>query len=185
MPFGSLWLPVVVSAVAVFVASSIVHMLMRHHKDDYKGLSNEDDVRSAIRKGSPAPGFYVIPYCPDPSQMKDPAVAKKYTDGPVALVTIVKSGLPRMGKHLGQWFAFCFLTSFVAAYVARHTLAPGAEPLTVWRITGTVAFAAYGIGAIPDSIWKGLPWGNTARALADALAYALLTGLTFRLLWPA
>jgi hypothetical protein len=184
MPFGTLWLPVVVSAVAVFVASAIVHMVLRYHKSDYKGLTNEDEVRAAIRKGSPAPGFYVVPYCPDPSKMKDPAVVKKYTDGPVALVTVIRTGLPRMGKHLGLWFGYCLLTSFVAAYVARHTLAPGQDALTVMRITGTVAFVSYGVGPFQESIWKGVPWSNTMRLVLDAAAYALLTGLTFRLLWP-
>ena len=53
------------------------------------------------------------------------------------------------------------------------------------RITGTVAFAAYALSHVSDSIWKGQPWANTARAIVDGAIYALLTGLTFRLLWPA
>jgi hypothetical protein len=185
MPFGSLWQPVVVSAVVVFVASSVIHMVLRYHKADYKGLSNEEDVRGVLRKGSVTPGMYVVPYCADPSQMKDPAVAKKYTDGPVGVVTVLPSGIPNMGKYLGLWFGLCLLASFVAAYVARHTLTPGAAPMMVCRITGTVAFAAYGVGAIPDSIWHGHPWSNTMRRLLDALIYSVLTGLTFRFLWPA
>jgi hypothetical protein len=185
MPFGSLWIPVVVSAVVVFVASSLVHMVLRYHKSDYRGLSNEEDVRNVVRKGSPAAGLYVIPYCSDPSQMKDPAVAKKYAEGPVGMLTILPSGMPNMGKYLGLWFLFCFLASFVAAYVARHTLSPGSDLMTVTRITGTVAFASYGLGNIADSIWKGQPWANTGRHLIDAVIYSVLTGLTFRLLWPA
>ncbi len=185
MPFGSLWLPVVVSAVVVFVASSIVHMVLRYHKADYRGLSNEEDVRAVVRKGNPAPGLYVIPHCSDPSQMKDPAVVKKYADGPVGMLAVIPSGVPQMGKYLGLWFGFCVLASFVAAYIARHTLAPGAAPIAVCRITGTVAFVAYGLGAIPDSIWRGQPWSNTFRVLLDALIYSVLTGLTFQFLWPA
>ena len=45
MPFGSLWLPVMISAVVVFVASSIIHMALKYHKADYKSLPNEDAVR--------------------------------------------------------------------------------------------------------------------------------------------
>src|SRR5207249_10093638 len=104
--------------------------------------------------------------------------------GPVAMLTLYPKGAPAMPKHLALWFAFSVFVSFVAAYVARHTLHPGAEGLQVTRITGTVAFAAYGLSHVSDSIWKGQPWSNTARALLDGLIYALLTGLTFRLLWP-
>jgi len=85
----------------------------------------------------------------------------------------------------GQRRASAFPVFSTAAYVARHTLQPGADGLLVMRITGSVAFAAYGVSHLSDSIWKGQPWSNTARALIDAVIYALLTGLTFRLLWPA
>lgn len=184
MPFGSLWLPVLVSAAAVWLASSVLHMVLKYHRADYKGLSNEDAVAEAMRKGSPSPGYYVLPYCPDPSKFKDPAVLEKFSKGPVAYVSVVPNGMPNMGKHLGLWLGFCLLVSFVSAYIARHTLSPSSEGLLVMRITGTVAFAAYGFGNVVDSIWKGQPWGNTFRALFDSIVYAVLTGLAFRLLWP-
>lgn len=182
MPFGSLWLPVLVSAVAVWLASSIVHMVLKYHKADYKGLGNEASVAQAL-KGT-APGVYPVPYCPDPSQMKDPAVRKRYEDGPVAMLTVVPNGPPNMGKYLGQWFAFCFLVSLTAGYVARHTLAPASSGLEVMRLTGTLAFVGYGFGALQGSIWYGQPWSNTMRSLIDAAIYALVTGLVFRFLWP-
>src|SRR3990172_9025872 len=104
MPFGSLWLPVVVSAVAVWIASAVLHMLLRYHTADHRKLPNEDAVGGVMRKGAPAPGLYFLPHCPDPSQMKDPGVIKKFTDGPVALVAVMESGPPRLGKHLVQCF---------------------------------------------------------------------------------
>jgi hypothetical protein len=185
MPFGSLWLPVVVSAIAVFVLSSLAHMLLKHHNRDYRGLSNEDAVREAVRKGNPAPGVYFIPYCPDHSQMKDPAVQKKFSDGPVALLTVVPNGTPQMAKNLVQWLLLCFFVSFTAAYVARHTLSYGTAGLEVMRVTGAVALVGYAFGYFQDSIWKGIPWANSLRGIADSLVYALATGLVFRLLWPA
>ena len=185
MPFGSLWLPVIVSAVVVFVASSILHMALKYHKADYKPLSNEDAVRDALAKGNLAPGIYFTPYCPDMKQMKEPAIMEKFKKGPVALVTVLPKGAPDMPKHLALWFAFSVLVSFVAAYVARHTLQPGADGMLVMRITGTVAFAGYALSQLSDSIWKGQPWSNTLRHVVDGLIYALLTGLTFRLMWPA
>lgn len=184
MPFGSLWLPVVVAAVAVWIVSAILHMVLRYHRTDYKPLSDEAGVGPVLRKAATAPGVYAIPYCTEPSQMKDPAVRKRYEDGPVALITVLRSGPPAMGKYLLLWFLFCFLVSFVTGYLARHTLAPGADGLDVLRITGTAAFLAYGFGYIQDSIWKGIPWINSIKGIVDAAIYAVVTGVVFRCLWP-
>jgi hypothetical protein len=185
MPFGSLWIAVVVSAVVVFVGSSILHMVLKYHKADFKDLPNEAGVREALARAGAAPGLYMTPYCGDMKQMKDPAMKEKFEKGPVAILAIRPNGLPAMPGLLGLWFGFCVLVSFVSAYVARHTLHPGDDGMLVMRITGTVAFAGYGLSNVSDSIWKGQPWSNTARALLDAVVYSILTGLTFRLLWPA
>jgi len=185
MPFGSLWLPVVVSAVVVFLASSVLHMALKYHKADYKSLPNEGTVREALAKGNLAPGIYFTPYCSDMKQMKEPAMVEKFEKGPVAHITVLPKGAPMLQKHLALWFAFSLFVSFVAAYVARHTLHPGDDGMLVMRITGTVAFAASALSHLSDSVWKGQPWVNTARAVVDGVIYALLTGLTFRLLWPA
>jgi hypothetical protein len=185
MPFGSLWIPVIASAIAVFVGSSIIHMALKYHRADYKALPNEDAVREVLGKGGTSPGVYVIPYCGDMKNMKDPKFIEKYEKGPVALVSLYPNGQISMPKLLGMWFAFSVLVSFTAAYVARHTLQPGVDGMLVMRITGTVAFTAYGLSHVSDSIWKGQPWSNTIRGLLDAAIYAVLTGLVFRLLWPA
>ena len=185
MPFGSLWLPVIVSAVVVFVVSSIIHMFLTYHKADFKPLPNDDAVRQALAKGNPPPGVYFTPHCMDHKQMKEPATKEKFEKGPVAIVTVYPNGMPMLPKHLVLWFAFSAFVSFVAAYVARHTLHPGDDGMLVMRITGTVAFAGYALSHVSDSIWKGQPWSNTLRSMLDGAIYAVLTGLTFRLLWPA
>ena len=185
MPFGSLWIPVTVAAVVVFVASAVLHMVLKYHKADYRPLPNEDAVRDSLRSAAPAPGTYFTPHCPDMKQLNEPAVREKFEKGPVALVTVMPSGPPTMGKQLTLWFGFTLLVSFVSAYVARITLHPGADGLLVLRVTGTVAFAGYAVGRIMDSIWKGQPWSNTLRELLDGAIYSALTGLTFLLLWPA
>lgn len=185
MPFGSLWLPVVVSAVAVWLVSAVLHMVLKYHRADHRQLQNEDAVAPALRAAVPGPGVYMMPWCSDPSQMKDPAVRKRYEDGPVAILTVMPNGMPNMGKYLGLWFLFCLLISFVTSYVARHALNPGAYGMEVLRLTGTVAFIAYGFGYFQDSIWKAIPWSNSLRGILDAAVYALVTGLVFRFFWPA
>lgn len=184
MPFGSLWIPVLVSAVVVFVLSSILHMALKYHRADYKPLPNEDAVRDALGKGSLPPGLYQLPYCKGTKDMEAPAQKAKFAQGPVGVITIIANGAPAMGKYLGQWFVFCVFTSFTVAYVARHTLQPGADGILVMRITGAVAFTAYGFTHVLDSIWKGQPWSNTARSLIDGVIYSVATGAIFCTLWP-
>ena len=114
-----------------------------------------------------------------------PKTLKRYEDGPNAIVTVLHRGVPKMGKLLLQWFLLCVFISFTVAYIARHTLHPGEAGRIVMQITGAVAFAGYAMGYLQDSIWKGVPWGNSLRGIADAVVYSLATGLVFRLLWPA
>src|SRR5262245_30349647 len=102
MPFGSLWLPGVVSAVVVFVLSSILHMVLKYHRADFRQLAGEDAVADALRRAAPAPGVYMIPWV-EMSQMKEPAVRKRFEDGPIAHIHIAPNGPPAMGKYLAQW----------------------------------------------------------------------------------
>ncbi len=185
MPIGSLWLPGVVSAVVVFFLSSLLHMVLKYHKADFRKLPDEDGVAAALRKAGPSPGVYFIPYCAEPSQMKDPAMRKRFEEGPVVGLIVRPNGPPAIGPSLAQWFLLCLLTSFATAYIARHTLSFGTDGLTVMQVTGIVSFLAYGFGYFQDSIWKGIPWSNSLRGLLDAVLYALATGLIFRWLWPA
>jgi hypothetical protein len=185
MPIGSLWLPGLVSAVVVFVTSSVLHMVLTYHRADHKPLPQEDAIRDVLGKASLAPGVYFTPHCKDHKAINEPANLAKFEKGPVAIITVYPNGAPKMQKHLALWFGFCLAVSFTAAYVARHTLQPNALGMEVMRITGTVAFAAYCLSQASESIWKGQPWSNTFRMMLDGVIYAVVTGLVFRLLWPS
>src|SRR5262245_57001651 len=101
----SLWLPIVLSAVVVFVASAIAHMVLPYHRSDFRKLPDEAGVISALRKSSLAPGDYLFPKPDGPKAMKDPAFLETWKAGPVGRMTIMKpSGAPSMGKPLGLWF---------------------------------------------------------------------------------
>ena len=73
-----LWLPILLSAVAVFVVSSLVHMVLKWHAPDYHGFGNEDEVLAAIRKGNPSPGIYMMPFCKDMKDMATPEMQARY-----------------------------------------------------------------------------------------------------------
>lgn len=180
---SALWLPIVLAAVIVFVASSIMHMVLPYHRSDYKKLPDEEKVTSAIRAAGVTPGLYMFPFA-DHKQMKEPAVQDKFKKGPVGMITIRPSGAINLGPFLGQWFGFCLLVGFFTAYVAAHTLAAGVNYLEVFRVVGAVSFMAYGLGNFANGIWKGQPWGMVIKEVIDGLIYGLLTAGTFGWLWP-
>jgi hypothetical protein len=181
---AGLWLPIVVSAVLVFVASSLIWNVLGAHKWHIKGLPDEAATRELLSRQGVGPGQYSIPYCPDPAAMKDPAFREKLEKGPVAVLVIRKAGQPNMGAFLGSWFAFLLFVSCVVAHVCGAALDRGAPYLLVFRVAGAVALAAYSFGQIPNAIWWGRPWKSALKEFADGIVYALLTAGTFGWLWP-
>lgn len=178
-----LWLPILLSAVGVFFASSLVHMVLRWHKNDYSKLPNEENVLDAMRKEAMAPGIYMFPWHSGGADMKSPEYMEKCKKGPVGLMFLMPPGPINMGKFLGMWFVYCVLVSIFVAYLASRTVAPGTDYLMVFRVAGTVAFMGYGLGNMVDSIWRGQPWGVTIKHMIDGLIYALLTAGVFGWLW--
>ena len=178
-----LWLPIVLSAVIVFVASSILHMVLPYHRTDCKQLPDEANVLTTLRGAGLTRGYYMFPYT-NHKDMKNPATQEKFKQGPVGIVTVFPSGPPAMGKFLGMWFAYCLVVGFFVAYLAFHTVAAHSDYPVVFRVVGTAAFLAYGIGGLANGIWKGQPWSMVLKETFDGLIYALLTAGTFGWLWP-
>ena len=183
VPLTALWLPILVAAVIVFVASSLMHMLLPYHRSDYRQLPDEDKLLTALRAANLKRGFYVFPFCSH-KDMKSPAMTEKYKQGPVGMLTVLPSGPPAMPKFLGLWFGYCLIVGLFVAYLSGRTLTPGVSYLVVFRVAGTAAFLAYGLGHLIDSIWKGQMWGTTIKHVFDGLVYGLLTAGTFGWLWP-
>jgi len=180
----SLWVPIVVSAVFVFVASSIIHMMLGYHRSDWKAVPAENDTMEALRKLNIPPGNYMFPHAGGPSAMRDPAFLEKRTKGPVAILTVLKSGAPNMGPYLVQWFIYSLVVSVFAAYVTGRAVGPGTPYLAVFRFAGCTAFVAYSLGTAQESIWYGRKWSTSLRYMFDGLIYGLLTAGTFGWLWP-
>lgn len=179
-----LWLPILLSGAFVFIASSLIHMLLKWHNADYHGFANEDEVLAAVRRGNPAPGIYFVPHCNDMKQMAEPAMQAKYKEGPILKVVLRAGMAPSMGKPLAQWFVYCLIVSLFCAYLGASVLPAGTPYLHVFQVIGTAAFMAYAFAAIPHGIWWGNPWNAVAKDLLDGLIYGLITAGTFGWLWP-
>ncbi len=181
----SLWLPILLSALFVFILSSIIHMVFGYHKNDFIKVPDEDDARDKIGKLNIPPGDYVIP-CPGSSEeMKSKEYIEKTEKGPVLFMTVLKNGPQGMGSSLFLWFIYSVVVSIFAAYVSGRILAPGTHYLQVFRYVGTVAFAGYSLALLQNSIWYKRKWSSTIKSMFDGLIYALFTAGVFGWLWPA
>lgn len=180
----SLWLPILLSAVIVFVLSSVIHMVLGYHNKDYRKVPSEDQVMDALRPFNIPPGDYAIP-CPASSKdMGTPEFTEKLNKGPVAFLNVAPNGPPSMGKSLAQWFVYCVVVGFFAAYVTSRAVTPGADYLQVFRFAGCTAFIGYAVALWQDSIWFRRAWGTTIKSTIDGLVYALFTAGVFGWLWP-
>lgn len=180
----SLWLPVLVSAVAVFFVSWLIHMVLKYHKNDFKAVPDETGLMDAVRKFNIAPGDYCVPRARGMEDMKDPAFIEKWNKGPVFLMTIYPPGPFSMGKSLTLWFIYCVVMSVFAAYVAGRTVPAGSAYLAVFRVAGTVAFAGYALALWQTWIWYKRGIGTVIKQNIDGLVYGLVTGGVFGWLWP-
>jgi hypothetical protein len=180
---GSLWLAIVLSAVVVFVLSAIFWTISPHHKKDFQKLPGEDALLNALGSQNVVPGQYWVPHA-EPQDMKDPAVVEKYEKGPVGIFTVMKSGVPSMGKNLVMAFIYYLAVGVFVAYVTSRHLDPGDPYIAVHRLAAVTAFLAYGMGVVQDAIWFGRPWSFSLKILVDAFIYGLFTGGVFGWLWP-
>ncbi len=184
VPLVDLWLPILVSAGFVFIASALSHTVLTYHRSDLRPVPAEAEVMEALRKFGIPPGDYVMPHAASPDAMKSPAYREKLARGPVMTATVMKSGPLTLHTQLMQWFVFCVVVSILAAYVAGRAAGPGTEYLVVFRFAGTTAFIAYCVSQWSDTIWYKRSWTTALKNTADGLAYGLLTGGTFGWLWP-
>jgi hypothetical protein len=181
---SSLWLPILLSAVAVFLISSVIHMATPWHDRDYVKVPNESSVADALRPFALPPGDYIMPRPDSPKEMNTPGFLEKLRNGPVLVLTVLPNGPMNMARSLGLWFVYLLVVGLFAGYLASETLGPGTEYLRVFQVTGTTAFAGYGLGIWQMTIWYQRSVGTTLRSTLDALLFSLVTGGVFGALWP-
>ena len=180
----ALWLPILLSAVFVFIASSIIHMAPLWHKNDYPRVANQDQILGALRPLAIPPGDYFLPRAADMKDMRSPEFKEKAKAGPMVLMTVIPFRGFSMTRPLSMWFIFVLITSFLSAYVAGVAFPPGASREAIARVISTVAFIGYGLALWEMSIWYSRSWTMTIKSTIDALIYGLITAATFVWLWP-
>jgi hypothetical protein len=180
----TLWLPILLSAVVVFILSSFIHMVLPYHKSDFKKLPSEDQVLDDLGRANIPPGEYMFPFCNDNKERKSQEFKDKINKGPTGIMTIFPAGSFGMGSSLVSWFIYCLVVGVFAAYISGRALMPGVSYLSVFRFASCTAFIGYGLALVQDSIWYRKSWGTTFKNLIDALIYGLFTGGIFGWLWP-
>ncbi|HEU4748477.1 MAG TPA: hypothetical protein VFS56_08240, partial [Gemmatimonadaceae bacterium] len=175
----SLWLPILLSSVIVFLVSAVIHMAPLWHKNDYPRVPNEDQLINALRPLAIPPGDYLVPRASGPAEMKSPEFEEKMRAGPNMILTVLPNGPWTMGRNLGLWFAYVVVVGIFTAYVSGRAVPPGSPYLEVFRFAGVAAFLAYSVGLWQMSIWFRRSWSLTIWATIDGLIFALLTAGVF------
>lgn len=178
---ASLWLPIVLSGVALFFISFLAWMVLGLHKQDWLKIAKEDDfIRAVAECGLERGTSYMFPMCSKPEEMKSEAFQRKMQTGPRGVVTAFASN--SMGQNLALTFVYFLVVSFCLAYLGSIVLQPGADFKTVFRFFATAGWLAFLAAIVPHSIWfKIRIVGHVIESIADAI----VVGLIFAALWPA
>ncbi|MBI3860586.1 MAG: hypothetical protein HY290_01680 [Planctomycetia bacterium] len=177
---GSLVLPIVLSAVALFFASFLSWMVLQLHKGDWKKIDREDEFLAAAGQCHLAEGSYMFPGCKSNADMQSEDYKKKYEAGPRGVMTI----LPKvnMGQNLGLTFAYFLIVSTLLGYLASISISPGAEFMGVFRFVSTAALMTFLAAIVQHAIWFR---NRIVGHVVESLAYAAITAAIFAALWPA
>ena len=179
-----LWLPILVAAAFVFIGSTIVWMILPHHKTEWSPAPGQDVIQNAFKGASP--GLYAFPMAQDPKDRRSPEAMKKWQEGPSGHITLVAAGGGMSGMMV-KWVIFNIVVATFAGYVAGHSFGLGPVGPSwgeVFRVVGAVGFMTYGLSAGADAIWFGKPVRSFVLQCADGLFYGALMALAFGWLWP-
>ena len=105
----SLWLPILLSAVIVFVLSWLMHMLLPFHRGDFHKVPSEDEVMDSLRRFNIPNGDYMIPHPGSPQEPEPPeqvhAVRTLCRRGPprsLKILQVIRDGLDDLTVRIDQ-----------------------------------------------------------------------------------
>lgn len=187
LALSSLWLPIVLSAVATFAAGFVLWVVLPHHKTDWSALPDEGAAMTALRSQNLKPGMYHMPHAGhDKNPQANPEWIAKVEAGPPAFVVVMpKSTMLNMGPTLGKNFLYLLLMGLMVAYVGSAALPAGTDYLKVFQVTGATALIGHSMGAFPKGIFWGWSRAAVTKEFLDGVVYALVTAGVFGWLWPS
>ena len=175
----SLWLPVVLTAVALFFCSFLSWMVLHLHKSDWRKLPNEDEVMTTAAKWNLPVGSYMFPYACENKEMQSEAFQKKYKDGPRGILQIMPAA--NMGAKLGFTILYFLVVAFALAYLSSVAFQAGETFLNVFRFIFTAALLIFLAATVQHSIWFNT---RVTGHVIESLLYAAVAGAIFAGLWP-
>ena len=179
----NLWLPILATTVALWMASTIFWTISPQHENDFSRLPDEDELMAGIRKADIPAGIYMFPFMKH-SEMKNPDAIEKYKNGPRG--TLVLWEIPSMAKNIALTILYFFIVTFVMAYIAweAFSLAPAeaANFKRIFQIVGAIGVLVYCSSGQLNAIW--FPKRMRMEFL-DGIVYGVISGLVFALLWLA
>jgi hypothetical protein len=180
----ALWLPIIASAVAVWITSAIFWMVVGHHNKDYGHLADEAGFIAEMKKRGIGPGNYAFPNCADHSRMKDPAIQELMKNGPVGFITFLRTPMSMGGNMIKSVLVYLAIST-VIGYLGWATLPhAGLEFKHGFQVLGTAGVLGYAFSHLPHGIWFGQSNRTMILCVVDGIVYGLLTGAVFCLLWP-
>ena len=178
-----LWLPILLSAAAVWFISLIVWMALPHHKQDFIGLPDEDGFMDYIRRSGIKPGNYVFPDFRGREAMKSEKIQKALEEGPVGHLSVWQTPVTMGGKMVATFIIYLVVSTLIA-YLTRVALPGPAEFAKVFQIAATAGILAYSFSFIPNALWFGAYKRTIIASFIDGIVYGLITGAIFAWRWP-
>ena len=178
-----LWLPILLSAVVIWVISAIVWMALPHHKQDFIALPDEDGFMDYVRKSGIKPGNYVFPDFRDPKAMKSEKIQKALEEGPVGHLSVWPTPVTMGGKLVATFIVYLVVSTLIA-YLTRVALSGPAPFAKVFQVAGTAGILAYCFSFIPNAVWFGSYKRTIVANIVDGIVYGLITGAIFAWRWP-
>lgn len=185
-----LWLPILASAAAVWLASSLAWMVIGHHKNDWKTIPDENKFIDALERMSIPAGTYGFPeFRRAKGLSKDEKMAlwENMQKRPMGLLRVW--GPINMGRNMVLTFLIYLLTSTLIAYLAWNALPHAGDAVRpafakIMQVVGTAGVLAYCIASLPNDIWFQRSLREVITHTIDGIALGLITGAVFAWLWP-
>ena len=180
----ALWLPILLSAVLVFLAAFAMWVVLPHHRTDFRPLPDEEALMGTLRSQGVEPGMYSFPW-QEREEGHTESYLEKVRQGPVGILLVARPETRlTMTPALVQSFVYYVVIGTFVAYLGWHALGPGAPYLQVFQVVGTGAILAHAGAILPKAIFFSFSWSSAWKEVLDGVVYGLLTAGVFGWLWP-